>query len=91
VGGDLEVFVVVGSNLEGDPLIELDNPTETTAATWLGGGTLTVNRYAGSDALGFDLVGSSRGGPEVQISFNGPAQVADVPGPPGPEGCTAAP
>jgi hypothetical protein len=90
VGGDLEVFAVVGSNLGGDPLIELSNDDETTAATWFGGGTLTVTRYAGADALGFSMSGKTRAGNDAEITFNGPAQVADVPGPQGPEGCPGA-
>lgn len=78
LGTDLNAFVLVAADMDDAPGAVLNSDEETTAATMLTGGKLTVTRWAGLEGIGLTLNGQTAGGREVLIDFSGPASSPGV-------------
>ncbi len=72
IGTDVAVFVLVASDVTGDPGALLDDDDETTAASRLTSGTLAVERLAGDGSMSITIDGRTSGDRPVRVAFGGP-------------------
>jgi hypothetical protein len=77
LGSELNAWVVVASDTDDTPGAVFNDDAETTAATRLTSGELTVVNWAGLDFIGLTIDGTTAEGRAVSISFAGPV---DQPG-----------
>ncbi len=73
LGADLNAFVLVASDLDGAPGAVLNDDEETTAATRLVSGKVSVTRWAALEGVGLTLEGETAGGRQLTLDFSGPA------------------
>ena len=88
VGSELQVFVLVASDTDGNPGALLDDDAETKAASRLASGRLSVERLADDGAMTIVVDGTTSGDHPVRIVFGGPvSQPGVVPPLEGPSTC----
>lgn len=81
IGVDLQVFVLVASDLDDTPGALLDNDAETKAATAMASGSVEVIAFRGQEGIDLRIEGTTRDGRELSVAFTGLAQVPPRVGP----------
>ena len=92
IGADISAFVLVASDTDDAPGVLFNSDAETTAATRITAGAVTVTGLAGRDGITLTMDFTTADGHEVTGSFSGPTSLpAVVPTIEGPSTCVAAP